>query len=259
MPASDLLTPITETLGAITLPGAENWMQGRTVYGGASALIAFTAATRAFPQLPPLRAAQIGFVAPFGSEVELSASIVRQGRNVVQVRSEIASEGKTALTAFWLFGTSRESNAVHPAAEVTDWPGDPEKAEAISTERAPGFLRNNFEWRRAQDISGKGPPVVRRWNRLLDPGSLDPISQLVLTGDILPPGAMRAMQRQGPISSINWSFNVLDTEPQTRGGWWLSENASQFASEGYSSERLRMWNADGKQVIDGMQSVAIFG
>jgi acyl-CoA thioesterase len=81
----------------------------------------------------------------------------------------------------------------------------------------------------------------------------------VLIGDVLPPGAMRAMQRQGPISSINWSFNLLDTQPTTRDGWWLSENASQHADQGYSSERLRLWNSEGKQVLDGLQSVAIFG
>ena len=70
---------------------------------------------------------------------------------------------------------------------------------------------------------------------------------------------MRAMQRQGPISSINWSFNLLDTNPQTKDGWWVSENASQHADAGYSSERLLLWNSSGQQVIDGLQSVAVFG
>ena len=78
-------------------------------------------------------------------------------------------------------------------------------------------------------------------------------------GEVLPPGAMRAMQRQGPLSSINWSFNLLDSAPATRDGWWLAETASQHADAGYSSERLRLWNADGKQILDGMQCVAVFG
>jgi acyl-CoA thioesterase len=70
---------------------------------------------------------------------------------------------------------------------------------------------------------------------------------------------MRAMQRLGPVSSINWSFNVLDPESRSPGGWYLAENASQYADSGYSSERLRMWDADGKQVLDGLQCVAVFG
>jgi len=127
------------------------------------------------------------------------------------------------------------------------------------SDKGPPFIRNNFEIRRAQDVRGAGDPVVRRWFRLTDAGGLDPVSQLILVGDTLPPGAMRAMQRQGPISSINWSFNVLDANAGTRDGWWLGETASQHADGGYSSERLRLWNTDGRLILDGMQSVAVFG
>lgn len=100
---------------------------------------------------------------------------------------------------------------------------------------------------------------MRRWARLRDREGLDPISELILLGDVQPPGAMRAMQQLGPISSVNWSFNLLDIAPTTTDGWWLSENASQHADDGYSSERLRLWNADGQQVLDGLQCVAVFG
>ena len=125
--------------------------------------------------------------------------------------------------------------------------------------KGPSFIRNNFELRRAQDTSGPGEPIVRRWARLKNRAEVDIISELILLGDVLPPGAMRAMQRQGPISSINWSFNVLDTNPQTEDGWWVSENSSQHADDGYSSERLRLWNTSGNQVVEAIQSVAIFG
>ena len=259
MSIASLTDPITREGGHVRFENLDHWMQGRTLYGGASALIAYTAAVRAFDDLPPLRAGQVAFVAPTGPEVELKREIVRQGRNVAQVRSEIWCEGRCTLSAFWLFGTQREANAVHPAARVSDWPGPPEEAGATMTGKGPAFIQNNFELRKAQDISGPGEPVVRRWARLSDREGLDPVSELILLGDVLPPGAMRAMQRQGPISSINWSFNLLDTAPETRDGWWLSENASQHAAGGYSSERLRLWNTEGRQVLDGMQCVAIFG
>ena len=71
--------------------------------------------------------------------------------------------------------------------------------------------------------------------------------------------SMRAMRRQGPLSSINWSFNLLDPAAKTRDGWFLAEAASDHADHGYSSERLRLWNYDGEQVLAGMQAAAIFG
>ncbi len=259
MTIASLLAPITGQPGPARLAHAQDWMQGRTLYGGASALVAYTMATRAFPDLPPLRSAQIGFVAPVGEEIALTAEIVRQGRNVTQVRSEILSEGKVALTAFWLFATGREANALRPADPPADWPGPPEDNESVTHTFAPAFVAKNFELRHGQPKGAERGATVRRWARLTEDHSLDPVSKLVLMGDVMPPGAMRAMQRQGPISSINWSFNVLDPQSMSPDGWYLAENASQFAADGYSSERLRMWDSTGRQVLDGMQCVAVFG
>ncbi|MEQ5787571.1 thioesterase family protein [Erythrobacter sp. NFXS35] len=259
MTIASLLEPVTGQPGPARLEHAQEWMQGRTLYGGASALVAYTMATRAFPGLPPLRGGQVAFVAPVGEEIALTAEIVRQGRNVTQVRSEIRSEGKIALSAFWLFAAGRDANAVHAADQLADWPGPPEDNAPIKQGQGPSFIQNNFELRYGQTQGAERAAAVRRWARLTEDHTLDPVSKLVLMGDVMPPGAMRVMQRMGPISSINWSFNVLDTESRSRGGWYLSENASQHAAEGYSSERLRLWDADGKQVLDGMQCVAVFG
>ena len=259
MTIASLLEPVTGQPGPARLTHAADWMQGRTLYGGASALVAYTMATRAYPGLPPLRAGQIAFVAPVGEEIELTATIIRQGRNVTQVRSEILSGGRIALSAFWLFGEGREANAIAPSAPPENWPGTPEDNPQVTHQFAPSFVAKNFELRRAQPKGGELGASVRRWARLTEAHDLDPVAKLVLMGDVMPPGAMRAMQRQGPISSINWSFNVLDPQSQSREGWYLAENASQHADAGYSSERLRMWDADGRQVLDGIQCVAVFG
>jgi acyl-CoA thioesterase len=241
------------------LPQAAGWMQGRTLYGGASAALAFAATQKALPDLPPLRAAQVGFLAPVGDTMALRAELVRQGRNVTLARAEIACDGRPALTALFVFGGEREANAVHPAPKADPWPGAPEDAETVEMNTGNGYFTDNFELRRAQDERGPGEPVVRRWLRLRDRSGLDPALEAILVGDTLPPGAMRAMRRQGPLSSINWSFNLLEPSPTTRDGWWLAEAASDHADHGYSSERLRLWNADGAQILAGMQAAAIFG
>ena len=259
MTIASLLEPITGKPGPARLDDASDWMQGRTLYGGASALVAFTMAQRAFPDLPPLRAAQIGFVAPLGEDISLTAEIVRQGRNVTQVRSEIHNEKGVALTAFWLFAAEREANARREADAPETWPGEPEDNARAMEGQGPSFIQNNFEIRFGQAKDEDHGATIRRWARLTEDHELDPVSKLVLMGDVMPPGAMRIMQRMGPISSINWSFNVLDAETRSKDGWYLAENASQHADSGYSSERLRMWDREGRQVIDGLQCVAVFG
>ena len=259
MTIASLLSPVTGQAGPARLTQAQDWMQGRTLYGGASALIAYTMATRAFSDLPPLRAAQVGFVAPVGEDIELDAQIVRKGRNVTQVRSDIYSNGQVALTAFWLFANGREANALRRTDALPDWPGPPEQNAVAMKGEGPSFIQSNFEIRFGQSKDDKRDGMIRRWARLTEEHDLDPVGKLVLMGDVMPPGAIRAMERPGPISSINWSFNILDPETQSPGGWYLAENASQHADWGYSSERLRMWDANGNQVIDGLQCVAVFG
>ncbi|MEE4152868.1 MAG: thioesterase family protein [Erythrobacter sp.] len=259
MTIASLLDPISGRPGPARLAHAQQWMQGRTLYGGATALIAYTMAVRAFPDLPPLRAGQIAFVAPVGEEIEVSAQIVRQGRNVTQVRSEIRAGGGVALSAFFLFGAAREVNA-HRAADAPEaWPGEPDDNASAMKSSGPAFIQNNFDIRFGQAKGEDHGATIRRWARLREDHGLDPVAKLILMGDVMPPGAMRIMQRPGPISSINWSFNVLDPETRSPGGWYLAENASQHADIGYSSERLRMWDAHGRQVLDGLQCVAIFG
>ena len=247
MSVNNLIEPIGAQDGAVTLSDAETWLQGRTLYGGASTLIAYTHVTRKFTDLPPLRAAQIGFVAPVGGEFEIRSEIVRQGRNVAQLRSEIVSDGKVALTAFWLFGTSREPNAVHPSPLPSPSAGSANDTQEVDPSRGPAFLRNNFLVHYTSTREDAGEPVIRRWIKLKERSEIDAISEVILLGDTLPPSAARIMQRRGPISSINWSFNLLDTEPATSDGWWLAETASDHADHGYSSERLRLWNAGGKR------------
>lgn len=259
MSIANLIEPITGKLGPVQLNNIDQWKQGRTMYGGASALMAYTAAIRAFPDLPPLRSAQIGFVAPVGDNLELSAQIIRQGRNVTQIRSEVFSDGQLALTAFWLFGSDREPNAVRPANPLVDWPGGPEENAEAMKGAAPSFIADNFDIRFGQSKDGDHGATIRRWARLKEHHLLDPISKLVLMGDVMPPGALRIAKRLGPISSINWSFNVLDTQSQSEDGWYLAETSSQHADAGYSSEKLRMWATDGRQVLDGHQCVAVFG
>ena len=256
---SELIDAIPADGREIELPSAADWMQGRTLYGGASTLLAYAAARKGMPSLPPLRAAQVGFVAPIGERAAFRIATIRQGRNVTQVRSEVLCDGKLALTGLFRFGDSREPNALHPATRAEPWPGPPEEAELAMRGSGGKFFTDQFEIRRAQEEQGPGEPVVRRWVRLREREGLAPEMELILVGDALPPGAIRAMRRQGPLSSINWSFNLLDPAPATRDGWWLAETASDHADHGYSSERLRLWNADGVQVMAGMQAAAIFG
>ena len=240
------------------LHGAAGWMQGRTMYGGASSYIAYLCAIRSFPDLPPLRAAQIGFIGPVGEDIEARATMLRTGKSVSHVETTLWCDGALAHRATWLFGRARDGNGSR-AADRLDRMIAPEQAEPVAAlPRSPAFI-HRLDLRRAGPRGSDGQIAVRRWVRLKERDGLDPYAELVAIGDTLPPGSMRAMERPGPLSSINWSLTLLGENPTTRDGWWLLETASNHMADGFSSETLRMWNTDGTEVMRGLQSVAIFG
>ncbi len=61
-----------------------------------------------------------------------------------------------------------------------------------------------------------------------------------------------------PLSSLTWQVNLLTPTPTTTDGWWLLSAQTHYAAHGSSSQVMRMWNAAGVLVAEGMQSVAIF-
>ena len=238
------------------LRGVDGWLQGRTMYGGASSYFAYAAARTGMPDLPPLRGAQIGFVAPVGQDLDITVSVLREGRSVSQIQTDLFCDGALAHRGLWLFGSARPSNggiAPQVLGDLVPY------ADAKPASSPPGlhFIRK-FDIRHAEPESAK-VGVIRRWVRLKARDGLDPLGELVLIGDALPPGSLRAMEREGPISSINWSLTLLGDKPVTHDGWWLLETASNHMADGFSSETLRMWNTDGVEVMRGLQSVAIFG
>ena len=244
--------------GRFRLDGAEGWMQGRTMYGGAAASIAYAAAMKTFPGLPPLRAAQVGFVAPVGEHLEAEAVMLRQGRNVAQVETSLYCEGALVQRTLWLFGAGRTSNGSVPA-QRDEGLVPPEDSPSLGrNDMAPDFTAR-MDTRRADLAGGSPPGTIRRWVRLKDRSGLSPMAELVGIGDALPPGSARAMEREGPISSITWALTILGDVPATREGWWLLETRSNHMGEGFSSETLRLWNSEGVEVMRGLQSVAVFG
>lgn len=256
-----LLREATRTSDGFRLDVPASWHQGRTAYGGLSAAIALEAARQVGGEgLPPLRSAQVAFVGPVNGPIEARARLLRRGRNATWIGAELSREGEVVLTATFVFNGQIESGLVIE--------GTPAPAGLIPVEEAvpfppgaasPAFLRTHCEVRYAVPRGTEKHPEICWWVRLRDREGLNPLTEVVLIGDALPPGVMPLLDRRVPISSMNWHINVLDAAPTTRDGWWLLRDHGDQARHGASSDTLHLWTADGRPVLAGLQSVAIFG
>ena len=258
---NELTAQIKYAKGRYHAPITDDWRQGRTVYGGLTSGLALAATQMAFPDLPPLRSAQINFIGPVTSDPVITPVLLRQGRNVTSVRTDMHCDDKIVATIVFIFGGSRESHvsATLPAPD-TPAPDDCELFTPPQFEKyVPKFFLR-FDTRLiagGRPASGMEDGYIRAWARHKDPASRDGAASFLTLADVLPPAAAPTFKTFGPLSSVNWQMNFV-SDITTTDGWWHVETQQTAARDGYSSQVMRFWNAGGELVAEGMQSVAIF-
>lgn len=239
-----------------TIEIPSTWMQGRTAYGGLSAALGLHAAQQSETDLPPLRSAQISFIGPLAGTITISTKLLRRGRTAAFIQSDIHSDKGLGLRAIYVFMAALDSEvdyAHHDAPNIGPPPADEDLRSG-----PPEFFTHHFQYRESRNPDAEGLPRFTRWLRLAERDGIDPMVELMLMGDSLPPAAVALQSRGAPVSSINWFANILDPQPVTRDGWWLVRSESNLARHGTSSQQMGLWSTDGTAVLAGMQSVALF-
>jgi len=233
----------------------DNWLQGRTAYGGFSTALALVASQRAAADLPPLRSAQVTFVGPLSGEIVVSARVLRQGRNATFVEAAVDGSAGAGLRATFVFMRDVSSSIDHASGRAPDFPVPGPDTPTFNGHSAVAFSRN-FELLDQRD--GTGPAEWLRWARLVDRTGLDPAVELVCLADCLPPAALKLVGGPAPVSSVTWLLNLLTPAPATSDGWWLLRADTEHARGGSSSQAMAIWNADGAPIAEQMQSVAVY-
>jgi acyl-CoA thioesterase len=234
----------------------ENWLQGRTAYGGFSAALALHAAQKSDTDLPPLRSAQVSFIGPLSGDIVIRASRLRRGRNAAFVQVDVESEAGLGLRATFVFMGAVASRVDHQAGVAPDFPMPQPDTQTFRGHSAVAFSRNfDLLDRRDETV---GPAEWLRWGRLVEREGLDPMVELMAIADCLPPAALKLLGGPAPLSSMTWLLNILGPQPVTRDGWWLLRATTDYTKDGSSSQQMAIWNADGTPIAEQMQSVAIF-
>ena len=246
----------TETGLIATIP--DNWMQGRTSYGGLSAALALEAARGLADDLPPLRSAQVSFVGPLAGEVSVTARMLRRGRNASWVSAEVTSAAGVGLVATFVFMGPVESslhlNDVPMPAGYT--PVD--DALPLPAGVGPGFI-DNFDRRFGLPRDKQRGGEICWWLRVKDRSGIDPMVGTMMVADGLPPGVLFLLGGRAAVSSMTWIVNLLTPEPASPDGWYLLRAAGNYAENGCSSQDMALWDSTGRPIAAGMQAIALFG
>lgn len=239
--------------------GPPAWSQGRTLYGGMTAALCFEAARRLIDSDVPLRSMQIAFVGPAAGTIALSPSILRQGRSSIMVAVDALAESGAAARSTFVFGAPRDSAIAYDFDQFPEVP-PPDQCTSLFPEGSPPVsFAANFDVRLAagqRPFSG-GAPHFTLWTRFRDPQPVHPVAALLALADSPPPAAMTLFTDRAPISTSTWSLDLAYV-PQAIDGWHLLRSVGEQAADGYAIQQMTMWDADGRRLAQGRQSVSIF-
>lgn len=257
----DLLATFADAGDEVTATIDPSWMQGRTAYGGISSAVALAGVMRRHQPVQPLRCAQISFVGPVGGDCRVTSRVVRQSKSSLFVDAGVSSDAGFGTAGLFTFSAPRQSHLDYDILAMPDAP-PPEALEPIpQTKYRPEFTQH-FDMRPVD-----GPKLKIRqdkaemltWVRFNETPTCHPAIALLALGDALPPAAFHLFHEFGPISSMNWTVNMLSSEPATDDdGWWLLSAVSRYARDGMSVQDMMIWNRAGQAVVSGSQAIAIY-
>ncbi|WP_161940575.1 acyl-CoA thioesterase, partial [Rhodanobacter thiooxydans] len=89
---------------------SDDWLQGRSAFGGLQAALALRAMRELVPADMPLRTMQVTFIAPVpAGSVATRAQRLRTGHSVIQVEASLCDGEQTLCRLLGVFGNARPS------------------------------------------------------------------------------------------------------------------------------------------------------
>lgn len=261
MTLTELKQALRVESGSITSRIDDDWLQGRSAFGGLQGAFAIWAMRTLVPDTMPLRTFQMTFVAPVGAgDVVTRARVLRAGKNTVHVEARIEHGDDVLAHAIAVFGTARESIVVR---EIPRAPTAQEGGTRLPF--MPGITPNFMQHFDVRLLDGGLPFSGSHATRnvfgigMKEPGNASE-AHLIAIADFVPPVALSWMPKLTPGSSMTWMLEVLDPSFATQSlQGWRVEAEMVAARDGYSSQSTIIYAPDGTATVLSRQSMVVFG
>jgi hypothetical protein len=260
---SELLGAATVRDGVWSAVVPDDWMQGRSVFGGLQSAMALCAMRRLIAPDLPLRVLQTTFVAPVpAGEVAIRARVLRTGKSVTHVEASVLDGASPAALFVGVFGRGRPSQVeVVPRLPVVSSEAAPPRPEGA---RPPGVaFAAHFPMRW---LRGDLPMTrSRRTDAVIEVGMVDSAKvtteeHVVAIADAIPPLALSFLEARAFGSSVTWTLEMLEggLRDLPLAGWQLHVDLTA-AKDGYTSQSVVVCGPGGGAVALSRQSMVVFG
>jgi acyl-coenzyme A thioesterase PaaI-like protein len=259
-PFSVLISRIQAGEGTSTLDVPDDWLQGRTLFGGLQAVVGL-AAMRSLAPDAPLRSLQVTFLGPVpGGLVRSSARILRSGKSATHVEARIVDGDNTLCIMVGVFGLPRTSAVTVRPQQPAVTPDNPVEFRFI-----PGVAPNFTQHFKARWIRGGLPWTgVQKSESVIELAMRDTgnatESHVVAMADFLPPIALSYLKTHVAAASLTWMLELLpeDVGSLALDGWRIDATMTA-AHSGYINQSAILWGPGGVPVALGRQTMMVFG
>lgn len=262
MTFSEVLQTLTRDVDGWTASIPEDWLIGRTTFGGLQAALAIQAMRGLLPDASlPLRTLQCTFLAPVAAgPVTLHAEILRTGKNAVHAQARLLAGEQVLAVVIGVFGAARES-----AVRLTPEQPPVDAPKPIEFRYIPGItpaFTQHFSarWLRGGlPFSGATLPQNIVEVGLNDRGPATE-SHVIALADFVPPVAMTFLKKPTPGGTLTWMMEFFSERyerlPLNK---WRVDVDLVAAVDGYTSQSVMVWGPGGEPIALSRQSMVVFG
>jgi acyl-CoA thioesterase len=240
----------------------EDWLQGRSLFGGVQAALGVRALRALVPETLPLRTLQTTFIAPVvAGRVRASARVLRTGGSATIAEARVLAGDETLALFLAVFGKARASTVARTLGARPVLPEATPRTLPFVPGMTPAFMQHfRARWvRGGLPFSGSTLPEASIELDLLDEGGAGE-EQLVALADFPPPIALAMLKTPAPGSSLTWMLEFLAGDYRGHGleGWRI-DLEMPAARDGYTHQSGVLWAPDGSAAALSRQTMLVYG
>ena len=228
--------------GGLDLHVSDDWLQGRSLFGGLQAALGLIAMRSLVPH-QPLRSLQTNFVAPLAGHVRAESTILRAGKNTTQVEYRLVGDAGVTTTGLAIFGAEMDS-----IVEVVLGPPPSHTTPPLAFPSVPGLTPNFLQHFHMQMLTGHPPfsgvPTTKS-ALLLDMLDEGPATEhhLIAFADVVPPLGLSFASKPSFGSTLSWMLEILAVPPaETPLSGWRLDSELLSAHGGYTNQSNTLWS-----------------
>ena len=260
MQYSDVMQSLTQKDGLWLAEVSEDWLQGRSVFGGLQVALTIKAMEHELTNLMPLRTIQASFLAPVSAgSLSIQVKPIRQGNNTRHMEARIVDGEETLCLIIGIFGNPRES-VVSVTPEAPPLPDKKPFPFPYIPNMTPAFTQHfTVNWRQGfLPFSGREQNTIQVDIKLETNGNAD-ASYIAALADFMPPVALSYLKQPAPASSLTWMLEFFCEQPEATDQPWRIAAQMDAAAHGYTSQSMLIIGPSGKPVALSRQSMVVFG